>query len=133
MFVSAAPSSYSAAVQLSHKGSRFQAPDTAADIIIAYRDLELHSMFCPILLPPYGQLQPMLKTIHLLCITVSVGRSRSVKNAADTKLFASPGLAKSKYRRFSRPTSTAMHKRGPRIRWAVTGVLLPGYRSDGIL
>ena len=81
MFVSAAPSSYSAAVQLSHKGSRFQAPDTAADIIIAYRDLELHSMFCPILLPPYGQLQPMLKTIHLLCITVSVGRSRSVKKA----------------------------------------------------
>ena len=81
MFVSAALSSYSAAVQLSHKSSRFQAPDTAADIIIAYRDLELHSMFCPILLPPYGQLQPMLKTIHLLCITVSVGRSRSVKKA----------------------------------------------------
>ena len=32
--------------------------------------------------------QTLLKTIHLLCITVSVGRSRSVKNAADTKLFA---------------------------------------------
>ena len=28
----------------------------------------------------------MLKTIRLLCITVSAGRSRSVKNAADTKL-----------------------------------------------
>ena len=53
----------------------------------------------------------MLKTTRLLCITVSVGRSRSVKNAADTKLFAAPGLAKSKYRSFSRPTSTAMHKR----------------------
>ena len=39
----------------------------------------------------------MLKTTRLLCITVSVGRSRSVKNAADTKLFASPGLAKSKF------------------------------------
>ncbi len=37
----------------------------------------------------------MLKTIRLLCITVSAGRSRSVKNAADTKL----------------PASTAMHKR----------------------
>ena len=55
--------------------------------------------------------QALLKTIRLLCITASVGRSRSVKNAADTKLFAAPGLAKSKYRRFSRPTSTAMHKR----------------------
>ena len=44
--------------------------------------------------------QTLLKTIHLLCITVSVGRS--------------PGLAKSKYRRFSRPTSTAMHKRRPK-------------------
>ena len=38
--------------------------------------------------------QTLLKTIHLLCITVSVGRSRSVKNAADTKL--------------------AMHKRRPK-------------------
>jgi hypothetical protein len=55
--------------------------------------------------------QAMLKTIRLLRITVSAGRSRSVKNAADTKLFAAPGLAKSKYRRFSRPASTAMHKR----------------------
>ena len=55
--------------------------------------------------------QALLKTIRLLCITVSAGRSRSVKNAADTKLVAAPGLAKSKYRRFSRPTSTAMHKR----------------------
>jgi len=54
MFVSTALSSYSAAVQLSHKSSRFQAPDTAADIIIAYRDLELHSMFCPILFPLAG-------------------------------------------------------------------------------
>ena len=41
--------------------------------------------------------QALLKTMRLLCITASVGRSRSVKNAADTKL--------------SRPTSTAMHKR----------------------
>ena len=55
--------------------------------------------------------QALLKTMRLLCITASVGRSRSVKNAADTKLLAAPGLAKSKYRRFSRPTSTAMHKR----------------------
>ena len=39
--------------------------------------------------------QALLKTIRLLCITVSAGRSRSVKNAADTKL----------------PASTAMHKR----------------------
>ena len=30
--------------------------------------------------------QALLKTIRLLCITASVGRSRSVKNAADTKL-----------------------------------------------
>ena len=37
--------------------------------------------------------QAMLKTIRLLCITVSAGRSRSVKNAADTKLFAAPVLA----------------------------------------
>jgi hypothetical protein len=59
----------------------------------------------------YVTVQAMLKTIRLLCITVSAGRSRSVKNAADTKLFAAPGLAKSKYRRFSRPASTAMHKR----------------------
>ena len=50
--------------------------------------------------------------MRLLCITASVGRSRSVKNAADAKLFAAPGLAKSKdTMRFSRPTSTAMHKR----------------------
>ena len=55
--------------------------------------------------------QSMPKTIGLLCITVSAGRSRSVKNAADTKLFAAPGLAKSKYRRFSRSTSPVMHKR----------------------
>jgi len=47
-------------------------------------------------------------------MAVSVGRSRSVKNAADSKLFAWPGLAKSKYRRFSRPSSTAMHKRRPK-------------------
>ena len=53
----------------------------------------------------------MLNTIRLLCITVSAGRSRSVKNAAATKHFAAPGLAKSKYRRISRPASTAMHKR----------------------
>ena len=58
--------------------------------------------------------QALLKTMRLLCITASAGRSRSVKNAADTKLFAAPGLAKSKYRRFSRPTSTAMHKRRSR-------------------
>ena len=30
--------------------------------------------------------QALLKTMRLLCITASVGRSRSVKNAADTKL-----------------------------------------------
>ncbi len=40
----------------------------------------------------------LLKTVRLLCITISVGRSRSVKNVADTK-------------RFSRATSTAMHKK----------------------
>ena len=57
--------------------------------------------------------QAMLKTIRLLCITVSAGRSRSVKNAADTKLFAAPWLAKSKYRRFSRPSFTAMSIRRP--------------------
>ena len=51
--------------------------------------------------------------ICLLCITIPAGRSRSVKNVADTKLFASLKLAKSKYRRFSRPASTAMHKRRP--------------------
>ena len=33
------------------------------------------------------------------------------EKAADTKHFAAPGLAKSKYRRFSRPAPTAMHKR----------------------
>ena len=32
--------------------------------------------------------QALLKTMRLLCITASVGRSRSVKNAADTKLMA---------------------------------------------
>ena len=32
--------------------------------------------------------QTLLKTVRLLCITISVGRSRSVKNVADTKLFA---------------------------------------------
>ncbi len=32
--------------------------------------------------------QALLKTMRLLCITASVGRSRSVKNAADTKLKA---------------------------------------------
>ena len=31
----------------------------------------------------------LLKTVRLLCITISVGRSRSVKNVADTKLFHS--------------------------------------------
>jgi hypothetical protein len=34
-----------------------------------------------------------------------------VKNAADTKLFAALKLAKSKYRRFSRPAFTAMRKK----------------------
>ena len=38
--------------------------------------------------------QTLLKTIHLLCITVSVGRSRSVKNAADTKLKQVPAFFK---------------------------------------
>ena len=53
----------------------------------------------------------LLKTERLFGITVPAGRSRSVKNVADTKLFASLKLAKSKYRRFSRPSSTAMHKK----------------------
>ncbi len=46
-----------------------------------------------------------------LCITIPAGRSRSVKNVADTKLFASLRLAKSKYRRFSRPAFTVMHEK----------------------
>ena len=57
--------------------------------------------------------QTLLKTMRLLYIAVSSGRSRSVKNAADTKLFAAPWLAKSKYRRFSRPSFTAMYIRRP--------------------
>ena len=55
--------------------------------------------------------QTLLKIVRLLCITISVGRSRSLKNAADTKLFAALKLAKSKYRRFSRPAFTAMRKK----------------------
>ena len=47
--------------------------------------------------------------MRLLYIAVLSGRSRSLKNAADTKLFAAPWLAKSKYRRFSRPSFTAMY------------------------
>ena len=35
-------------------------------------------------------IQTLLKIVRLLCITISVGRSRSVKNVADTKLFARP-------------------------------------------
>ena len=58
--------------------------------------------------------QALLKTMRLLCITASVGRSRSVKNAADTKAFCCARAWKSKYRRFSRPASTAMHKRRPK-------------------
>ena len=49
--------------------------------------------------------------ICLLCITIPAGRSRSVKNVADTKLFAALTLAKSKYRRFSRPAFTVTHKK----------------------
>ena len=30
-------------------------------------------------------IQTLLKIVRLLCITISVGRSRSVKNVADTK------------------------------------------------
>ena len=56
-------------------------------------------------------IQTLLKIVRLLCITISVGRSRSVKNVADTKLFAARSLQKA--RRFSRPTSTATHKRRP--------------------
>ena len=59
------------------------------------------------------KVQTLLKTMRLLYIAVSSGRSRSVKNAADTKLFAAPWLAKSKYRRFSRPSFTAMYIRRP--------------------
>ena len=55
-------------------------------------------------------IQTLLKIVRLLCITISVGRSRSVKNVADTKLFAARSLQKA---RFSRPTSTATHKRRP--------------------
>ena len=57
--------------------------------------------------------QNLLKTIRLSYITpASAGRSRSVKNAADTKHFAALRLAKCKYRRFSRPFSTGvMHER----------------------
>ena len=39
-------------------------------------------------------IQTLLKIVRLLCITISVGRSRSVKNVADTKLFASRSLQK---------------------------------------
>jgi hypothetical protein len=54
---------------------------------------------------------PPLKTECLFGIAIPAGRSRSVKNAADTKLFAALKLAKSKYRRFSRPAFTAMRKK----------------------
>ena len=50
-------------------------------------------------------IQTLLKIVRLLCITISVGRSRSVKNVADTKLFAARSLQKA--------TSTATHKRRP--------------------
>ena len=49
-------------------------------------------------------IQTLLKIVRLLCITISVGRSRSVKNVADTKLFAARSLQKA---------STATHKRRP--------------------
>ena len=39
-------------------------------------------------------IQTLLKIVRLLCITISVGRSRSVKNVADTKLFAARSLHK---------------------------------------
>ena len=39
-------------------------------------------------------IQTLLKIVRLLCITISVGRSRSVKNVADTKLFAARSLQK---------------------------------------
>ena len=41
-------------------------------------------------------IQTLLKIVRLLCITISVGRSRSVKNVADTKLFAARSLQKAK-------------------------------------
>ena len=39
-------------------------------------------------------IQTLLKIVRLLCITISVGRSRSVKNVADTMLFAARSLQK---------------------------------------
>ena len=39
-------------------------------------------------------IQTLLKIVRLLCITISVGRSRSVKNVADTKRFAARSLQK---------------------------------------
>ncbi len=44
-------------------------------------------------------IQTLLKIVRLLCITISVGRSRSVKNVADTKLFAARSLQKAHKRR----------------------------------
>ena len=41
-------------------------------------------------------IQTLLKIVRLLCITISVGRSRSVKNVADTKLFAARSLQKAR-------------------------------------
>ena len=72
----------------------------------------------------------LLETERLFGITVPAGRSRSVKNVADTKLFASLKLAKSKYRRFSRPASTAMHKKASQQ--AGGSVLLPFRDVPGI-
>ena len=43
-------------------------------------------------------IQTLLKIVRLLCITISVGRSRSVKNVADTKLFAARSLQKAQQR-----------------------------------
>jgi hypothetical protein len=49
--------------------------------------------------------------MSLLCITISVGRSRSVKNVADTKLFASQSLQKASAAVFQGPPPQQCTKR----------------------
>jgi hypothetical protein len=55
----------------------------------------------------------LLKTVRLLCITISVGRSRSVKNVADTKLFAARSLQKASTDVFQGPPPQQCTKRRP--------------------
>jgi hypothetical protein len=57
--------------------------------------------------------QTLLKTVRLLCITISVGRSRSVKNVADTKLFAARSLQKASTDVFQGPPPQQCTKRRP--------------------